>query len=96
MPAEFGGRGALDALIGRRLTQLRQRQGISRVDLATAAGVTDDVVCDWEAGRQRIRAAELFDVVRFLEVQLSEIFADLDMSPINRRRLIRLVPPYRD
>lgn len=80
-----GGEGApnpIDVYVGRALGRLRRQAGTSVERLAAAVGVSPRRVQAWEAGTERVRAAELYDVTRALGVPVSAVFAGLIASQV--------------
>lgn len=73
----------IDMLIGARISKRREECGVSALHLSAALGSSVALVLDYEAGRRRISACELFKVSRALDIGVSYFFQDLivDVPP---------------
>jgi DNA-binding XRE family transcriptional regulator len=59
---------------GRRLRELRERAGVSRMHLAFAVGRTEQTVFAWEAGRARPLPELLDEIAHVLGVVRDDLF----------------------
>src|SRR5579872_4283748 len=66
----------VDRAVGRRVRMLRVGRGLSQGRLADALGVTFQQVQKYELGSNRISASKLYEIARFLGVEVAELFAD--------------------
>lgn len=66
---------SIDHLIGQRLRERRQAYGISMRMLGNAVGVSYQQIAKYEAGRNRISAARLFEIAHQLQVPIGYFFA---------------------
>jgi transcriptional regulator with XRE-family HTH domain len=62
-----------EAAIGRRLRDLRKRQGMTQAELAAELGVNQTAVSDYEKGEVRIHAAMLAALAKVLKTSADEI-----------------------
>jgi transcriptional regulator with XRE-family HTH domain len=67
----------VDRLIGERLRIERQRKGLSQSDLAKEVRITFQQIQKYEKGLNRISAARLMEIARFLGVPISVFFRGL-------------------
>ncbi len=66
----------MDMLVGRQIRLQRNRKGVSLRELADEIGVTIQDISDYELGRKRARAEQLFDLATALDVPLSYLFSE--------------------
>jgi len=66
----------VDRHVGRRVAALRLQRGFSQSDLARAIGLTFQQVQKYEKGTNRISASKLWDISRFLAVDIRHFFED--------------------
>jgi transcriptional regulator with XRE-family HTH domain len=59
--------------IGRRIRELRRRQGMTQIELAAELGINQSAVSDYEKGEVRIHAAMLAGLAKVLKVSADEI-----------------------
>jgi transcriptional regulator with XRE-family HTH domain len=59
--------------IGKRIRDLRKRQGMTQAELATELGVNQSAVSDYEKGEVRIHAAMLAGLAKALKASADEI-----------------------
>jgi len=59
--------------IGRRIRDLRKRQGMTQIELAAELGINQSAVSDYEKGEVRIHAAMLAGLARVLKSSADEI-----------------------
>lgn len=64
---------ALGAEIGKQVRRLRKKAGLSGVELATAAGVSQPFLSQLESGRTSVSIATLYRIARALEVHPSDL-----------------------
>jgi transcriptional regulator with XRE-family HTH domain len=62
------------ATIGARMRERRRALGITQERLGELLGVTFQQVQKYEAGRNRVSAARLFEICEALEVSLASMF----------------------
>jgi transcriptional regulator with XRE-family HTH domain len=70
----------IDSHLGKRIREIRERQGLMLVEVATALSVPLIELADYEAGRQRISASGLFLLTQALGVSVHEIYDGLATS----------------
>ncbi|MCO5090700.1 helix-turn-helix transcriptional regulator [Bosea sp. (in: a-proteobacteria)] len=66
--------------IGARLRLLRKKRGLSQADLGTILGVSFQQMGNYEKGRDRLSAAALFLLARFLETSPAAFFEGLSRT----------------
>lgn len=66
---------AVDIHVGTRLREAREHQGLSRSEVAKAAGVTEADLDLFENGTQRVGAARLYDLCKVLDQSVSYFFS---------------------
>jgi len=71
-----GGHHPVDRHVGRRVAALRLQRGFSQSDLGRAIGLTFQQVQKYEKGTNRISASKLWDISRFLAVDVAYFFQD--------------------
>ena len=82
---------AVDTRAGRLLREARKRAGLSQVELALRAGITQSVVSAYESGRRQPSLPTLMDLVRatgmdlVLEVAVPDHRLDRLTGPLGRR-----------
>jgi transcriptional regulator with XRE-family HTH domain len=78
--------------IGSKLRMLRTLSGKSQQDIAVALGISFQQLHKYETGVDRISAARLYQVARYLAVDVNIFFADLDdrSDEINSQEAARL------
>jgi transcriptional regulator with XRE-family HTH domain len=59
--------------IGRRIRDLRKRQGMTQIELAAELGINQSAVSDYEKGEVRIHAAMLAGLAKVLRASADEI-----------------------
>lgn len=81
--------------IGRRIRTLREELDISRADLATACGVSEDVIEQLEAGRlEQVPGDYILIAARLLKVDFRWFISeDLDAIEQGTRRIFRALSP---
>jgi transcriptional regulator with XRE-family HTH domain len=62
-----------DKAIGRRIRDLRKRQGMTQIELAAELGINQSAVSDYEKGEVRIHAAMLAGLARVLKSSADEM-----------------------
>lgn len=77
----------LSRRVGRRIRELRERQGMTSLDLARKAGVSPGSLSCTENGKKGIMSDDLFRLAKLLRVKPVEFFRDeceVDMdSPVH-------------
>lgn len=68
----------VDRHVGRRVWEKRLELGYNQSDLARALGLTFQQIQKYEKGANRISASKLWDIARFLEVDMAYFFQGLD------------------
>lgn len=63
---------------GKRLRELRERAGVSRMYLGFAVGRTEQTVFAWEAGRSRPMPELLGEIARVLGCSTDDFFKDAE------------------
>ncbi len=61
---------------GKRLRELRERAGVSRMDLAYACRRTEQSIFGWERGRSRPKPDLLDPIASMLGVERDDLFED--------------------
>jgi transcriptional regulator with XRE-family HTH domain len=73
----------IDVRLGKQIKALRERQNVPMSQLSAALNVSLVDFLDYEAGRRRISASDLFLLTRVLGVEVNDIFTVLhDVVPI--------------
>lgn len=67
---------AMDASVGRRISERRSAMGLSQTALAQRLGVSPQQVQKYEAGQNRISASRLSDIATALGVTPGALFPD--------------------
>jgi transcriptional regulator with XRE-family HTH domain len=70
----------IDRFLGHRIKQLRLLACMTQQHVAAQLGVSPQQVCKLEAGIDRVSAAQLLLIARFLEVPMTELFEGYDHS----------------
>ncbi|WP_420710482.1 helix-turn-helix domain-containing protein [Asticcacaulis sp. SL142] len=78
----------VDIYVGSRIKACRKTSGISQTELAKAVGLTFQQVQKYESGSNRVSASVLFDMSRFLGVQIG-YFLTVMMCGLKRMTLGR-------
>jgi transcriptional regulator with XRE-family HTH domain len=73
----------IDSFLGRRIREVRERQGLLLVDVARTLAVAPTELADYESGRLRISASGLFMLTRALGVSVHEIYDGLATAVAN-------------
>jgi DNA-binding XRE family transcriptional regulator len=63
------------------IRELREKSGLTQMDLATKLGVTTITVYNWERGRHEPKASQLRDMARVFGVSMD----DIDFSRVEGR-----------
>jgi len=71
--------------LGRALLALRERRGLSRVELATRLNIEPDFVSANESGQINIRWQTLMDLLRALDATISDLADELPEPPLRDR-----------
>jgi len=74
--------------IGKRIRQLRNRQGMTQAELAVELGINQSAVSDYEKGEVRIHAAMLGGLAKVLKASADEILG-LEKTKSNGQALDR-------
>ncbi|WKL56110.1 helix-turn-helix transcriptional regulator [Asticcacaulis sp. ZE23SCel15] len=69
----------VDIYVGARIKACRKTSGISQTELAKAVDLTFQQVQKYESGSNRVSASVLFDMSRFLGVQIGYFFDGYDV-----------------
>lgn len=67
----------VDSHVGRRVCERRLALGYNQSDLGRAIGLTFQQVQKYEKGANRISASKLWEIARFLQVDIGFFFTDL-------------------
>ncbi len=62
------------------IRELREREGLTQVQLAFKLGVTPSAVYAWESGRSEPRASQLRAIARMFNVAMDDI--DFELEPL--------------
>lgn len=92
-----------DSTIGRRLAQLRKKQGITQKELAEKLGTQQTIISDYETGRLRIHAEMLVQLAEALKASADEILGikkppaekESSLRLLKRVRKIEELPPFK-
>lgn len=68
----------VDVHVGSRLRTARVAAGLSQGALAKSVGVTFQQIQKYERGTNRVSASRLYDIARFLEVEIMYFFQGID------------------
>ncbi|CAN5305206.1 helix-turn-helix transcriptional regulator [soil metagenome] len=79
--SEFPGPHPVDIHVGRRVCERRLSLGFNQSVLAKALGLTFQQVQKYEKGSNRISASKLWNIARFLNVDISYFFEGLSGAP---------------
>ncbi|WP_371423279.1 helix-turn-helix domain-containing protein [Tardiphaga sp.] len=71
----------VDALIGKRIREIRAEKGLSQADLGQAVGVSFQQIQKYERATNRISASTLFAICQFLDYPIEKMFADPAPAP---------------
>lgn len=66
--------------IGRRIKQLRAERGMSQSALAAHMGVTFQQIQKYESGSNRVSAAALAEIAKYLRVPVGYFFDDVEVT----------------
>ena len=67
----------VDLHVGRRVCELRMQRGFNQSELGRALGLTFQQVQKYEKGSNRISSSKLWDIARFLTVDIAYFFEGL-------------------
>ena len=67
-------------MCGRCLAQLRDKVGLTQVELAARLGVPQSYVSKLETGERSLRAYELFDYAKALGIDVRSVVSSLDLA----------------
>jgi transcriptional regulator with XRE-family HTH domain len=70
--------GTKDAVIGRKLREIRHWRSLSQKELAAKVNVTFQQLQKYELGTNRISAGRLYDLSQILDVDIKDFFAGLE------------------
>ncbi|RPF41890.1 DNA-binding XRE family transcriptional regulator [Hydrogenoanaerobacterium saccharovorans] len=62
------------------IEKLRRKAKLSQMQLATAMGVTQGTVSQWETGEIKPRANKLIELAKILNCSIDELFATEDVK----------------
>ena len=74
----------IDALVGRRVRELRLQLGLTQTQLADAIGVTFQQVQKYERGSNRISASKLWLIADRLGVSPASLYNTITSTPIKQ------------
>jgi transcriptional regulator with XRE-family HTH domain len=69
--------GTIDARLGKQIRAMREQQNVPMPKIAAALNVSLVELSDFEAGRRRISASDLYLLTRVLGVEVSDVYAVL-------------------
>jgi transcriptional regulator with XRE-family HTH domain len=72
----------IDQIVGARITALRKEKGVTLTVLAKAVGVSYQQLQKYESGSNRIGAARLQKIAKYLEVPISSLYDDEIEAPV--------------
>jgi transcriptional regulator with XRE-family HTH domain len=101
-PGKKGRASKKDAVIGRKLREIRYWRNLSQEELAAKVNITFQQIQKYEIGTNRISAGRLHDLSQILEVSIEDFFAGLESRtegnnalPVQpRKELIKLMQSY--
>jgi len=96
----------VDILVGQRIKAARKLQKLSQTELAHGVGVSYQQIQKYEKGDNRVSASMLYDIAKFLNVNLRQFYEGLehadsgnthqfDTQEINLMCKFRELPPER-
>lgn len=68
----------VDRHVGQRVAELRLQRGFNQSDLGRALGLTFQQVQKYEKGTNRVSSSKLWDMAKFLRVDVGHFFEGLD------------------
>lgn len=68
---------AIDKHVSARIREIREGKNLKRTDMAEVLGVSYQQVQKYENGTSTLSSAKLFKISRFLEVNVSDLFAGM-------------------
>lgn len=66
----------IHAVIGHNIRECRKRRGMKQSELASSTGYSRTSIVNIEAGKQHITISSLYDVVRALDVSITDIIIE--------------------
>lgn len=79
----------LKQMIGARIKDIRNRKRVTQEQLSESVGINPKYLSSIERGKENPTLNTLLKLVRSLDVNLDEIFSDIQIEdPANRRALI--------
>ena len=94
--ARTGGREAVDAYVGARISLRRSAMGLSQTALAQQLGISFQQVQKYETGQNRISASRLHRAATVLRTSVETFFPPVETAPRRRgARLGRIARPHR-
>lgn len=82
----------VDRHVGAQVARRRLSLKLTQSDLARALGLTFQQIQKYERGANRISASKLWDIARFLDVEIGSFFAGIETG-LDRTALDRLAVP---
>ena len=77
-------------IVGRNLSQIRQRQGLNQTELASRIKMTRASVSQIEKGKQRVSIEVLYKMAEALEVSVHDILPPLADTDVDADTMTRL------
>ena len=84
--ARTGGREAVDAYVGARISLRRSAMGLSQTALAQQLGISFQQVQKYETGQNRISASRLHRAATVLRTSVEAFFPPVETAPDNGER----------
>jgi transcriptional regulator with XRE-family HTH domain len=72
----------IDQIVGARITALRKEKGVTLTVLAKTVGVSYQQLQKYESGSNRVGAARLQEIEKYLEVPISSLYGDEIEAPV--------------
>lgn len=82
---------AIDALVGRRISERRAAMGLSQTALSQRLGVSPQQVQKYEAGQNRISASRLNDIATALGIAPGDLFPNRGPAELDEMAGLRFM-----
>ncbi len=77
--------------IGRRIREWRQRRGLSQIEVATIAGITQGSLSNYELGKRDVPLSTLLGIVAALDIGVGELLGIPQIVVVRDSRLGRAI-----
>lgn len=78
----------IDVQVGQRISLLRERAGLTQVDLGKAIGVTFQQVQKYEKGTNRVSASRLVKIADYLDCSIESLFPPRDRATFEEKGVL--------